>query len=79
MFKKTKTFAQITAAFSKPIAELEAYVNKKRSEANALLIAATDHDNAAIALRDDAATLHAEADEAGAFQYRLEQFLKPAE
>ncbi len=79
MFKKTKTFAQITAAFSKPIAELEAFVNKKRNEANALLVEATDHDNAAIALRDDAATLHAEADEAGAFQYRLEQFLKPAE
>lgn len=75
MFKKTKTFAQITAAFSKPIAELEAFVNSKRDAANAAHIQAIDHERKASALRDDSVALHNEADDAAKFKTKLEAFL----
>lgn len=75
MFKKTKTFAQITAAFSKPIAELEACVQEKRDAANAAHQRAIDHDRQAFAARNDSSALHNEADEAAKFKSKLEAFL----
>lgn len=75
MFKKTKTFAQITAAFTKPLAELEALVQAKRDAANA----AHDKARELYFQRDEALKVaeanHNEADEAAKFKAKLEAFL----
>lgn len=87
MFKKTKTFEQITSAFQKPLADLKAFIdakdaeNRKLGEHRARTIDAfratvAAHDEQIKAIDDQREQLSTAADEAQAFHDRLEQFLK---
>lgn len=72
---RKKTFADITASFTKPIADLQQYVADKRDAANeAHKRAAWHHEQNGIALQLSA-DLHKDADKAQIFQNKLEAFL----
>lgn len=72
---RKKTFADITASFTKPIADLQQYVADKRDAANAAHIRSSQLQAASAGALALSADLHNDADKAQAFQNKLEQFL----
>lgn len=73
MFKKNKSFEQITSAFTKPLAELSAYIDSKRAEADAKHAKYIMLRSKAEQALADGTDLHTEADKAAAYRYKLEQ------